>query len=71
MKTTKGEDLSEEDLKNIKDLHNYSKDLKNTLMQLESEINDGRLEWGEVAKEGNKAFAQQVSGDLGRRLWKY
>ena len=71
MKTTKGEDLSEEDLKNIKDLHNYSKDLKNTLMQLESEINDGSLEWGEVAKEGNKAFAQQVSGDLGRRLWKY
>ncbi|MCI9275185.1 MAG: hypothetical protein HFJ24_04140 [Clostridia bacterium] len=71
MKTTKGEDLSEEDLKNIKDLHNYSKDLKNTLMQLESEINDGSLEWGEVAKEGNKAFAQQVSGDLGRRFWKY
>lgn len=71
MKATSGEDLSEEDLKNIEDLYNYSKDLKDTLMQLEREINDGSLAWGEVVKEGSKAFAQQVSGDAVRKLWKY
>ncbi len=65
MKSIAGEDLSDEDLKNIEDLHAYSVDLKNTLNQLESEINDGSLEWGEVTKEGGKAFAQQVSSDAG------
>ena len=42
----------------------YAVDLKNTLNQLESEINDGTLAWGELNKEGNKAFAQQVSSDI-------
>ncbi|MCI8621180.1 MAG: hypothetical protein HFJ50_05520 [Clostridia bacterium] len=61
MKTITGEDLSEEDLKNIENLHNYASDLKSTISQLESEINDGTLAWGEVTKEGSKAFAQQVN----------
>ena len=50
-------------------MHNYAVDLKNTLNQLESEINEGILAWGEVTKEGSKAFAQQVSGDAQRKLW--
>lgn len=61
MKAISGENLSDEDLKNIEDLHNYAVDLKNTLNQLEYEINDGTLAWGELTKEGSKAFAQQVS----------
>lgn len=64
MKTASGENLNEEELKNIEDLHNYALDLKNTLRQLESEVNDGTLAWNEVVKEGDKAFAQQVSGDV-------
>lgn len=64
MKTIKGEDLSDEDLKNIEDLHNYAVDLKSTLTQLEREINEGSLAWGELTKEGTKAFAQQVSTDV-------
>ena len=68
MKATSGQDLSEEELKNIENLHNYAKDLKNTLIQLESEINDGTLAWGEVTKEGKKAFAQQVNTETRRRL---
>lgn len=70
MKTIKGDKLSDEDLKNIENLHNYSVDLKSTLRQLESEINDGSLEWGELTKEGGKAFAQQVNSDI-RWFWKY
>ncbi len=65
MKAMAGENLSDEDLKTIEDIHNYSLDLKNTLFQLESEINDGNLAWGELTNEGSKAFAQQVSADAG------
>lgn len=69
MKAIQGKDMTDEDLKNIEDLHSYSVDLKNTINQLESEINDGSIEWGEVTKEGSKAFAQQVNGEANRKLW--
>ncbi|MBO5479537.1 MAG: germination protein YpeB [Clostridia bacterium] len=53
--------LTQEDLKNLKDLHNYSVELNNTLVQLSSDMNDGRISWGELTKKGTTAFAQQVS----------
>lgn len=68
MQAIKGQNLSDEELKNIENLHNYAIDLKSTLRQLESEINDGSLEWGELTKEGGKAFAQQVNSDI-RWIW--
>ena len=55
------EKLSDEDLKNLKDLHNYSVELENTLNQLSEDINSGRIKWGELTNKGNVAFAQQVS----------
>lgn len=55
------ESLTEEDLKNLKDLHNYSLELENTLNQLSEDINSGRIKWGELTKKGSTAFAQQVS----------
>lgn len=64
MKAAGGENLSDEDLKHLEELHRYSVDLRNTLRQLESEINDGSLDWGEIAGEGSNAFAQQVSSDI-------
>ena len=54
------ESLTEEDFKNLKDLHGYSVELQNTLNQLSDDLNSGRLEWGELTKKGNIAFAQQV-----------
>ncbi len=54
------ESLTQEDLKNLKDLHGYSIELENTLNQLSEDLNSGRLEWGELTKKGNIAFAQQV-----------
>lgn len=54
------ESLTDEDLKNLKDLHVYSVELENTLNQLSEDINNGRLEWGELTNKGNIAFAQQV-----------
>lgn len=60
-KNISGEKLTEEDLKNIKDLHTYSVELENTLNQLSTDLNDGRIKWGELTTEGTKAFATQVS----------
>ena len=54
------EGLTEEDFKNLKDLHRYSVELENTLNQLAEDLNNGRFEWGELTKKGTIAFAQQV-----------
>ena len=54
------EDLSEDDLKNLKELHSYSVELENTLNQLSDDLNSGRFSWGELTKKGTIAFAQQV-----------
>lgn len=55
------ESLSQEDLNNLKDLHDYSVNLENTLTQLSEDINNGRIKWGELTKKGTTAFATQVS----------
>lgn len=60
-KNLKDEELSEEDMKNLKELHEYSVELENVLNQLSADINDGRIKWGELSQEGTAAFAQEVS----------
>lgn len=55
------ESLTDEDLKNLKDLHSYSVELENTLNQLSDDINSGRIKWNELTNKGTSAFAQQVS----------
>ena len=51
--------LSDEDLKNLKDLHSYSVELENTLAQLSEDLNSGRIKWEDFNK-GNTALAKQV-----------
>ena len=60
-KNLKDTELTDEDMKNLKELHQYSVELENTLNQLSADINDGRIRWGELTDEGTVAFAQQVS----------
>lgn len=55
------ESLKQEDLDNLKTLHDYSVELENTLTQLSDDINSGRIKWGELTKKGTNAFATQVS----------
>ena len=55
------EKLTTEDLDNLKQLHDYSINLENTLNQLSNDLNGGRISWGELTKKGSVAFAQQVS----------
>lgn len=54
------EELSQEDLDNLKNLHDYSTELKNTLNQLSTDMNEGRINWDELTKNTEIAFAQQV-----------
>ena len=54
------ESLTEEDLNNLKDLHGYSVELENTLIQLSDDLNSGRFSWKELTDKGTIAFAQQV-----------
>ena len=55
------EAITEEERNNLKELHTYSVELKNTLNQLSTDINDGKISWGELTKKGTNVFAQQVS----------
>lgn len=55
------ESLTDEDLKNLKDLHSYSVELENTLNQLSDDINSGRIKWNELTNKGEVVLAQQVS----------
>ncbi len=54
------DELTEEDFKNLKDLHSYSVELENTLNQLSDDLNSGRFKWDELTNKGEIAFAQQV-----------
>lgn len=54
------EELSQEDFDNLKQLHDYASELKNTLDQLSTDMNEGRISWDELTKDTEIAFAQQV-----------
>jgi germination protein YpeB len=55
------ESLTQEDLDNLNELHEYCVGLQNTLNQLSAEMLDGTLSWKELTKKGGTAFSQQVS----------
>ena len=72
------EPLSDEDLNNLKELHEYSLELSNTLNQLSLDMQDGRISWKELIQNDNMAFTQQVSNiskdsfsNLGESFQKY
>ena len=60
-KNIRDEKLTDTDLQNLEQLHQYSVELENTLNQLSADMNEGRISWGELTKKGTVAFAQQVS----------
>ena len=63
-KTIKGEDLSEDELKNLENLHNYSVEVANALNQLSEELNSGAVTWKDLIHNGKEEFATQVSSNL-------
>lgn len=58
--TISGEDLTQEQLDNLKTLHDYSVDLTNVLEQLSEDMNSGKISWQELTEDVDTTFAQQV-----------
>lgn len=54
------EALTDKELENLEELHEYSIELGTTLKQLSSEIQTGKISWEDLTSKGNVAFAQQV-----------
>ena len=59
-KNMDNKELSQDDFKNLEDLHSYSVELENTLIQLSDDINSGRIKWQDLNQEEDIAFAKQV-----------
>ena len=53
-------DLTDEELNNLKQLHEYCGTLKETLNQLLADMGKGSISWKELTKDTNTSFAQQV-----------
>ena len=60
-KNINDEQLSQEDLNNLKDLHDYSIELANNLNQMSLDMSNGKLSWSDISKNNTPELAQQVS----------
>ena len=62
-KTISGEELSEDDYKKVEELYNYSKELVNTLNQLETDFFSQKIEWGAIEKNAGKELSEDEYND--------
>ncbi len=63
-KNIQGTNLSDEDLKNLEELHSYSVELENVLNQLASDLQAGSTTWKDLTAKEDDQFAQAVSLNL-------
>ena len=63
-KNIEGQNLSDEEIKNLEELHNYSVELSNTLNQLSTDLDNGSISWKDLTRSDTKEFAQEVSSRL-------
>lgn len=62
-KTIVGEKLSNDDFKKVEEMHNYSKELVNTLNQLETDFFSNNIEWGAIEHNAGKELSQDQYND--------
>ena len=55
-----GEELTDEDFKNLQDLYKYSVSLEDTLNQLSDELYNGEINWDSLKINSSNKFAQSV-----------
>ena len=60
-KNIEGTGLTDEDIEKIKELHNYSVDLSNTLNEMAEELNNGTLKWSDLTSEATSSQISEVS----------
>ncbi len=58
-KTVKGEELSQEELDNLTQLHQYSVNLRNVLYQLEEDLYSSTIRWGDLEDVGSRVFSRE------------
>ena len=63
-KSIKGEELTEEDFKNLDMLHKYSVDLCNTINQLSKELNSGTISWKDLDDKERFSFTSEEKVDM-------
>ena len=63
-KNIQGEKLSDEDIKNLEELHKYSIEINNVVNQIAFDINAGNMKWSDLLGGKKVEFAQQVSSDF-------
>ena len=63
-KNINGEELNEEDFKNLENLHNLSVELTSSVNQILYDLNAGTINWKDLVKNKNVDFAQQVSSEI-------
>lgn len=59
-KNISGEELTDEDFKNLQDLYKYSVSLEDTLNQLSDELYSGEINWDSLKVNSSNKFAQSV-----------
>ena len=60
-KNLKDNDLTDEQLDKLNELHNYSIEVKNTLNQLSEDINAEKLNWDELDYNPSTMFSKEIS----------
>ena len=63
-KCIRGENLNDEDFKNLEELHTYSEELEDVLNQLMEDLNRGTISWKDLVQDNNNQFAQSVSSQI-------
>ena len=64
-KNIKGEKLTQDDLKNLEDLYNYSINVSNVVNQISYDLNVGNIKWKDLTGNDEKVeFAQEVSSEI-------
>lgn len=64
-KNINGENLDEQDLKNLENLHKYSTDMCNVILQISSDLNSGNLTWNDLKSDNSAQYAMEVSSNIG------
>lgn len=65
-KSISDEDLTGDELKNLKDLYNYSLEVNTTLNQLLLEMSNGSLNWKELQSDGSSLFEKELKESSSR-----
>lgn len=63
-KNINGENLTDEDLETLEDLHEYSVELDNILNQISTDLNSGNLTWDDLMGDDSVEYATQVSSGV-------